>query len=121
MLTATLESALAANRGQSDGAASATNFIGHRGTDQATPQCFLVKAGPDYTIPPHYHAVDQFQLFVAGAAMLGRFPLRPGSVHYTDGYKAYGPIVSPPDEGYEYFTLRPRCSTSQMAAAWSST
>jgi len=117
MIGATLEQAMAANRVQSDGAASATDFIGRRQTDCDTPQAFLVRAGAGHIIPGHFHAVDQFQIFVQGSARLGRFDLHPGSIHYTDAYTTYGPIIAT-DEGYEYFTLRPVSTTSyhQMPA-----
>jgi len=111
MIGATLEQAMAVNRVQSDGVASATDFIGRRQTDTTDPQAFLVRAGAGHVIPGHFHAVDQFQIFVEGSAKLGRFDLRPGSVHYTDAYTTYGPIIAT-EEGYGYFTLRPISTTS---------
>ncbi len=111
MIGATLEQAIAANRVQSDGVASATDFIGHRQVDNEDPQAFLVRAGPGHVIPGHFHAVDQFQIFVEGSAKLGRFDLHPGSIHYTDAYTTYGPIIAT-EEGYGYFTLRPVSTTS---------
>jgi hypothetical protein len=111
MIGATLEQAMAANRVQSDGVASATDFIGRRQIDCDDPQAFLVRAGAGHVIPGHFHAVDQFQIFVEGSAKLGRFDLHPGSVHYTDAYTTYGPIIAT-EEGYGYFTLRPVSTTS---------
>ncbi len=117
MIGATLEQAMAANRVQSDGVASATDFIGERQIDSDTPQAFLVRAGAGHVIPGHFHAVDQFQIFVEGNAKLGRFELHPGSIHYTDAYTTYGPIIAT-EQGYAYFTLRPVSTTSyhQMPA-----
>ena len=56
-------------------------------------------------IRPHFHAVDQFQVVIAGGGRLGKHPLDPISVHYTDGYTPYGPIVAA-DEGISFMTLR---------------
>lgn len=102
---------MATNRVQTDGIATATDFIGRRQTDLDVPQCFLVRATAGHVIPGHFHAVDQFQVFVEGSAQLGRFPLKAGSIHYTDAFTPYGPIVAA-EEGYAYFTLRPQSTTS---------
>ncbi len=111
MIGVTYEQAMAANRIESDGVASAMDFIGKRQTDSNAPQSFLVRAGPDHVIPGHFHAVDQFQIFVEGNAKLGRFDLQVGSIHYTDAFTTYGPIIAA-DSGYAYFTLRPASTTS---------
>ena len=39
--------------------------------------------------------------------MLGRHPVRVGSVHYADGYSPYGPIMPVDQDWYTYCTLRP--------------
>jgi hypothetical protein len=55
---------------------------------------FLVEKRPGAVTPPHFHQADQFQVVVAGRGMLGDHEFRDGSVHYTDAYSAYGPIVA---------------------------
>jgi hypothetical protein len=57
-------------------------------------------------ILPHFHEVDQFQVFVAGRGGLGRGAFEPPvTVHYADRYTGYGPLDAGP-QGYSYFTLR---------------
>lgn len=59
---------------------------------------------PGETILPHYHEIDQFQIFVAGASTMGRAPASPLAVHYVDHYTGYGPIEAGP-QGFSFFTL----------------
>ena len=86
-----------------------TDFIGSRspGSSSAEPQAFLIEMRADETILPHFHEVDQFQVFVAGSGGLGRHEVPTVAVHYTDHHTGYGPIVAGP-RGYSYFTLRAR-------------
>src|SRR4051794_30692220 len=70
------------------------------------PQGFLLEIPtPQGVITPHFHRVDQFQVFVAGSGMIGKHPIAPVTVHYSDGYTPYGPIVAGP-EGITFFNLR---------------
>ncbi len=70
------------------------------------PCAFLVGlTTPGGVIPPHFHAVDQFQVVVAGGGTIGNHELHPISVHYTDGYTPYGPLKAGP-KGLYFFTLR---------------
>lgn len=71
------------------------------------PQAFVSSYPPGYVIPPHFHTIDQFQIFTEGDAKIGKFPIEPVVVHYTDAFTPYGPIVGGP-EGYTFFNLRPR-------------
>jgi hypothetical protein len=71
------------------------------------PQAYLLEHEPGNVIDPHFHTVDQFQLFVAGAGRLGRHEVAPFDVHYTDAYSPYGPIVAGA-AGVAFLTLRPR-------------
>jgi hypothetical protein len=86
-----------------------TDFLGARsdGEIRKKPQAFLIEMHADETIVPHFHAVDQFQVFVAGSGGLGRSndAANPIAVHYADRYTGYGPILAGP-QGYSYFTLR---------------
>lgn len=86
--------------------ASATDFIGRRSETGDGPLAFLVDGPAGYVIPPHFHSIDQFQVFVGGSATLGRNAVRAGSVHYADSYTPYGPITATA-EGFQYLTLRP--------------
>lgn len=61
--------------------------------------------------PTHFHEADQFQIFVAGSGSLGGHAVKPGFIHYADGYRAYGPIVAD-ERGCSYVTLRPSFDTS---------
>jgi len=107
MLTAIPSEALARNAVQrSAEGASATDFIGRRGVACDHPLAFLVKGPPGYVIPPHFHDVDQYQIFVGGRATLGKHLVAAGSVHYADSHTPYGPITATED-GFEYITLRP--------------
>jgi len=84
-----------------------TDYIGTRSTGEgsASPQAFLIEMRAHETILPHFHAVDQFQVFVAGSGGLGRNDVPTLAVHYTDHHTGYGPINAGP-HGYSYFTLR---------------
>jgi len=71
------------------------------------PQSFVVEArGAGAFNRVHFHAVDQYQVFVGGTGRVGRSRFLPALVHYVDAFMPYGPIESGP-EGYVYVTLRP--------------
>ncbi len=84
-----------------------TDYLGKPGDGQLKnePQAFLVEMHANETIVPHFHEVDQFQIFVAGSGGLGRHPHGVLAVHYADHHTGYGPINAGP-LGYSYFTLR---------------
>jgi hypothetical protein len=87
-----------------------TDFLGRPGDGGAIkeePQAFLIEMHADETIMPHFHEVDQFQVFVAGSGGMGREAAATLAVHYADHHTGYGPIVAGP-LGYSYFTLRAR-------------
>jgi hypothetical protein len=108
MLSAIPSEAIGKNAVQvSKEGASATDFIGKRAETSDHPLAFLVKGPPAYVIPPHFHEIDQYQIFVGGSATLGKHAVAAGSVHYADTYTPYGPITAT-EEGFDYITLRPR-------------
>ena len=108
MLSAIPSEAVARNAVQvSKEGASATDFIGKRAETSDHPLAFLVNGPPEFVIPPHFHEIDQYQIFVGGSATLGKHTVLPGSVHYADAYTPYGPITATED-GFNYITLRPR-------------
>jgi hypothetical protein len=74
--------------------------------DALFPMAFLVEQDPGSTANAHYHHQDQFQLVVAGKAVMGTHAVAPVSVHYAGAHTAYGPIRASDDEGVWYFTLR---------------
>jgi len=87
-----------------------TEYIGSRGNGvvRDEPQAYLVEMSPNQAVAPHFHAVDQFQVFVAGAGRFGpNHSVSPVCLHYADHHTGYGPIVAGP-EGFSYFTLRAR-------------
>jgi len=69
------------------------------------PQAFLVEQDPHSEGKPHFHDVDQFQIFARGDGKMGKHPVHPFSVHYADAFTPYGPI-SAGNEGLGYFTIR---------------
>jgi hypothetical protein len=69
------------------------------------PMAFLVEKEPGAVVRPHFHQADQFQVIVQGGGRLGRHDIGTVSVHYTDAWSAYGPILAA-DEGVSWFTLR---------------
>lgn len=80
-----------------------------------SPTVFLAEQPPDYNLAMHFHRQNQFQLFVAGSAHLGREPLSPVTVHYAGAYTGYGPLLSGP-QGLQYFTIRPVFDTGMIPA-----
>jgi hypothetical protein len=78
---------------------------GNEVNDNALPQGFLVQQPPGSVTPPHFHEVNQFQVFVGGKGRMGKHPAGPLTVQYANGHTPYGPIVAG-EEGVTYFTLR---------------
>ena len=77
------------------------------GEDPAlSPTVFLAEQPADYTLMPHFHRQNQFQLFVAGSGTIGPHRIDPVTVHYAGAYTGYGPLLSGA-EGLKYFTIRP--------------
>ena len=78
-------------------------------TQTSTAQAFLIEMTPHEVIPPHFHEVEQFQIFIEGEGQMGRTEgkIGPLVVHYTDAYTGYGPITAS-QQGLSYFALRPR-------------
>jgi hypothetical protein len=83
-----------------------TDFIGRHAEGEATdgPEAFLVEMSPRETILPHFHEIDQFQVFLDGGGMFGKEQARPLAVHYADRYTGYGPIDAA-EHGYSYFVM----------------
>jgi hypothetical protein len=71
------------------------------------PQLLLVEQFvPGSAILPHFHAIDQFQVFIDGDGKLGHHAIEPISIHYSNGHTGYGPIVAG-ERGLSYYVLRP--------------
>jgi hypothetical protein len=90
------------------------DYIGGVTSMQRGPQCFRATQPPFYVIAPHFHPIDQFQVFVRGSIKHGKHVLSPAVVHYTDGYTPYGPFEGGA-EGFTFFNLRPR---ADVGAEW---
>jgi hypothetical protein len=73
--------------------------------DPYQPQMYSVAQMPDTVVEPHYHAVEQWQVFVDGSGTLGRHSALPGALHYVDRFTGYGPIAAG-SQGVTYFTIR---------------
>lgn len=69
------------------------------------PTVFLVEQPPASVLQPHFHTLNQFQVFQRGSGRLGPRRVGPGSVHYAGAYTGYGPLAAGP-EGLSYFTIR---------------
>ena len=57
---------------------------------QTYPMAYLVEQAPESTVEPHYHQVDQFQLFVGGRGHIGTHPLDGVTVLVAGGAGAVG-------------------------------
>ncbi len=82
-----------------------TYVEGNEKNDDGKPQGFLVEQPPGSVTPPHFHEVDQFQVFVGGDGRIGKHDAAPISVHFAAGHTPYGPIAAG-DKGVTYFSLR---------------
>jgi hypothetical protein len=71
------------------------------------PQAFLVEYRPGRILAPHFHDVDEFQLFLAGSGSMGRHVVEPVTLHFARAFTAYGPITAG-DGGLSFLTLRAR-------------
>jgi len=96
-------------------------FFGSAKSLEPGPQGFLIEnVPPGTTVPPHFHEVDQFQLFFGGGgSWYGATPIGPLFVHYVDAYSTYGPFGTGVDAPMEFFTLRatPTLETHYMPAS----
>jgi hypothetical protein len=75
------------------------------GPEVIYPMGFLVEQGADTLVQAHFHAANQWQVVVGGEGALGRHPVAPVAIHYTNAFSSYGPLRAGP-EGLHYFTLR---------------
>lgn len=74
------------------------------------PQAFHVDVGAGFVDKPHFHDVDQFQLFFGGpGSFFQRSPIPEVMAQYADAYATYGPFGSG-DEGFQFYTLRSQAS-----------
>lgn len=72
---------------------------------EKAPQAYLVMQPPHSVTRPHFHATNQFQLFVAGGGTVGKLRVDPLTAQYAGAHTPYGPINAEA-EGVHYFTLR---------------
>ena len=70
------------------------------------PQAYLVQQRSG-TVTSHFHRVPQYQVIAEGGGKLGRHDVQSVTVHYTDPYTGYGPIVAG-EHGLSYFVMRPQ-------------
>ncbi len=66
---------------------------------------FVRSFSPGATVGLHFHLVPQFQVFAEGRGTFQRHDVDPVTVHFTDPYSTYGPIVAKP-EGLGFFVFR---------------
>jgi len=91
-----------------------TNFMGERSTVvKDEPQVMLIEMSANENIVSHFHAVDQFQIFVAGSGSLGRHAAQPYTLQYVDHHTGYGPIIAGP-QGLSYFVLRAKTDSGTV-------
>jgi rubredoxin len=97
------------NKGGPDRPAS-TNFPFFRASADTpdAPTAFLARYDPGDRSCTHFHAVDQFQILVAGKGRLGRHEVAPYYVHFARAYTPYGPLHADEQTGWTFMTLRTR-------------
>ena len=83
-----------------------TDLIESTAENPTMPDASLKEHSPGRVIKPHYHAVDQFQVFTAGTGTLGKHELAPYDVHFTHAHTPYGPLRAGDEAGYSFITLR---------------
>lgn len=82
-----------------------TDYLGAMGTLTPGPQAFMSETdSADAILRPHFHTVDQFQIFWRGGC-IGKRRIEPLLIHYTDAYKVYGPITAAIN-GLKFLTVR---------------
>ena len=84
-----------------------TNYMVPPNEAPHQPQAFLAEMSAHRNLRTHYHANDQFQIFVSGDGHAGKHPIAPFQVHFARAYTPYGPIVAK-DAGVGFLTLRTR-------------
>lgn len=99
----------------SDGRVRSHNYVffGEAARRQGEgPQAFMAETPAGTAGHPHFHNVDQYQIFypASGATYKNKLIDSP-LLHYTDAYTAYGPYASGPDAPSEHLTLRARHSS----------
>lgn len=77
------------------------------GPDELYPMAFMIDQWPDIEGAAHFHRANQFQVIVGGGGRIGAHEVESLSIHYTNAFTAYGPLVSGPS-GLAYLTLRNR-------------
>jgi hypothetical protein len=75
------------------------------------PQALMTQMCANETILPHFHGNTQFQIFPAGAGMMGRNAVQPLMLQYKDHHTAYGPLVAGA-HGLTFIALRNRTGDS---------
>lgn len=68
-------------------------------------QAFRLDFNANQVLDPHFHIVDQFQVFIEGNGTIGRDGAGPIVAHYADHHTGYGPLVASA-QGMTYLTLR---------------
>jgi rubredoxin len=84
-----------------------TNYMVPPDEAAGRPQAFLAEMSAHRNLRTHYHANDQFQVFVSGDGHAGKHPIAPFQVHFARAYTPYGPIIAK-DAGVGFLTLRTR-------------
>jgi mannose-6-phosphate isomerase-like protein (cupin superfamily) len=84
-----------------------SRIFGVPGSTRGSPQAFMLEPDAEVVIDPHFHLVDQFQLFLRGGGEVGRRSFQAPFLHFTDAYTTYGPITFSDSEAAPAFlTLR---------------
>jgi hypothetical protein len=74
--------------------------------DPGDPQAYLVRSFSEHaTVGSHFHEHPQFQVFAEGDGTFQRHKVAAFTVHFTDAYSVYGPIIAG-DQGLSFFVLR---------------
>jgi hypothetical protein len=83
-----------------------TDIIGGPMKDDRHPQAYITEVtNPGGTLPPHFHRVNQFHVYIGGSGTVGKQSVKGVTVHYVDASTPYGPIVAGP-QGIEFLVIR---------------
>jgi rubredoxin len=85
-----------------------TPFLNSSPEHQELPVAFLLQYDPNRVTLPHFHIEPQWQIIVEGKCTLGRHDVTAPSVHFTQPYTPYGPLVADSKTGVGVFVLFPR-------------
>lgn len=112
MLATTRQDARVMEARYEDYSVTIRNYIGTGGqVGDGGPQAYLANVPPGKVVHPHFHPVDQFQVFFGSdGSYFERKAIVDLHVQYADAYTPYGPFGAGTTE-LDFFTLRARATS----------